>query len=44
MLGNGGTGGSPWLLDPRDEEDTDESEFLRSNDTDLLVGGVLFEC
>lgn len=44
MPGSGGTGGRPWLLFPRDEEDTEENEVLRSNETDLLVAGVRFEC
>jgi hypothetical protein len=44
VLGSGGTGGRPWPLFPRDEDDTDESELLRSNEIDLLVAGVRFEC
>jgi hypothetical protein len=37
--GRGGTGCRPWLLFARD--DKDEREFLRNNDTDLLVPGVV---
>ena len=42
--GSGGTGGKPWLLFPREEDDIEENEVFRSNETDLFGAGVRFEC